>query len=67
MNYLLAAFGCGDDLVEALITTQRIRARIETEIATFRASGERGSLRQFRVALARGRARPSTRKPASGS
>jgi len=27
------SFGCGNDLVEALITAQRIPARIEAEIA----------------------------------
>jgi hypothetical protein len=32
-GYLLAALGCGNDLVEALITAQRIPARIEAEIA----------------------------------
>jgi hypothetical protein len=37
-TYLLAALGCGNDLVEALITAQRIPARIEAEIAVCRTS-----------------------------
>jgi hypothetical protein len=31
-NYLLAALDCGNDLVEALITTQIIPARIGADI-----------------------------------
>jgi hypothetical protein len=35
------SLGCGDDLVEALITAQRIPARIEAEIAVCRSSWDR--------------------------
>jgi len=32
MSYLLSSLGCGNDLVEALITAQRIPARIKAEV-----------------------------------
>src|SRR6266542_6010668 len=50
--------GCGNDLVEALITAQRIPAGIEAEIAVCRASRDRRDnfqLLQRAVALARPR------------
>jgi hypothetical protein len=57
------SLGCGNDLVEAGITAQRISARIQMEIPRTSALVQEG-LRQFQVARARGRARPSMHKPA---
>jgi hypothetical protein len=60
------SLGCGNDLVEARIAAQRVPARIEAEIAVGWGHPPASS-RQFRVARARGRARPSTRILGLGS